>query len=498
MKEEILRVEKLNKYFGSNHVVKDATLSFKRGEIHGLIGENGSGKSTLVSMISGIYEISSGKIFLEDREIKVRSLVEANRNGISIIVQEAGTILGLTVAENIFLGNEEKFIKHGIKNIASMNKEAQELLERYECSNINATDLIDKYNFEERKLIEIIKAIYIGPKVFIVDETTTALSQSGRELLYKQMTRIKEEGNTVIFITHDLDELIKWTDRITVMRDGVVVDTVDSDSVTEDDIKRLMVGRELSGHYYRTDYEKPIFKETVLKLSNVTVPGQFDNISFELHKGEILGIGGLSECGMHEVGKAIFGASFNRLGDVILRNEVKINSIEVAIKNGIAYVSKDRDNESLIVNDTISDNICITSLDDLKEHNIIFNGKLSKFANKYAEVLSVKMENVNQLVSDLSGGNKQKVALARWIAKNSEIFILDSPTRGIDVKVKADIYDLMTEMKNQGKSILLISEEILELIGMCDRILIMKNGKINGEFMRDINLTEEDLIMKMI
>ncbi|MDI3311237.1 MAG: ATP-binding cassette domain-containing protein [Thermoanaerobacterium sp.] len=312
------------------------------------------------------------------------------------------------------------------------------------------------------------------------------------------MTRIKEEGHTVIFITHDLDELIRWTDRITVMRDGVVVDTVDSGSVTEDDIKRLMVGRELSGHYYRTDYEKPIFKETVLKLSNVTVPGQIDNISFKLHRGEILGIGGLSECGMHEVGKAIFGASFNRSGDVILENGVKINSIEVAIKNGIAYVSKDRDNESLIVNDTISDNICITSLDDLKEHNIIFNSRLSKFANKYAEVLSVKMENVNQLVSDLSGGNKQKVALARWIAKNSEIFILDSPTRGIDVKVKADIYDLMTEMKKQGKSILLISEEILELIGMCDRILIMKDGKINGEFMRDINLTEEDLIMKMI
>jgi ribose transport system ATP-binding protein len=379
-----------------------------------------------------------------------------------------------------------------------MDREAQALLDKYGFHFINASVMIDNYDFEERKLIEIVKATYFDPKVLVIDETTTALSQSGRDELYKHMNRLKDEGNTVIFITHDLAEVIKYTDTISVLRDGELIDTVKSGDVSEDDLKRLMVGRVLDDHYYRTDYGETVSDEVVLSAKNVMVPGQLKNISFELHKGEILGIGGLSECGMHEVGKAVFGASYDRTGKVTLANGTPIHSITSAIKHSIAYVSKDRDNESLVINDTICDNICLPSMESLEVKHILLSKKLHQFADKYARLISVKMVGVSQFVSDLSGGNKQKVALARWIGKDSDIVVLDSPTRGIDVKVKADIYALMSKMKKQGKSIIVISEEILELLGMCDRVLVMKDGSISGEFMRNPALTEEDFIAKMV
>ena len=498
MKEEILKAENIDKSFGVTHAVNNITLSFAKGEIHGLIGENGSGKSTFTSMLTGICSIDSGKFILEDKELKVKNQVEANHNGVSIIVQETGTLPGLTVTENIFLGNEDRFIKFGIKNTVAMDREAQALLNKYGFNRIKATMLIDNYNFETRKLVEIVKATYFDPKVVVFDETTTSLGHEGRTDLYKQMNRIKDEGHTVIFISHDLAEVIEHTDVISVLRDGKLIETVKSSDVSEDDLKRLMVGRILDGRYYRTDYGEAVSDEVVLSVKNVTVPKQLKNINFELHKGEILGIGGLSECGMHEVGKAVFGASYDRTGDVTLADGTHINSITAAIKHSIAYASKDRDNESLVVNDTICDNICLPSMDDLKVKHILLSKTLSQFANKYAKIISIKMVDVNQFVSDLSGGNKQKVVLARWIGKNSDVIVLDSPTRGIDVKVKADIYALMSEMKKQGKSIILISEEILELLGMSDRVLVMRNGAISGEFMRDTALTEEHLITKMI
>lgn len=498
MEEVILKAENIDKSFGVTHAVNNVTLSFSKGEIHGLIGENGSGKSTLTSMLTGIYSIDSGKFILEGKELKARNQVEANLNGVSIIVQEMGTLSGLTVAENIFLGNEDKFVKFGIKNTTAMNREAQALLNKYGFNRISATMTIDNYNFENRKLVEIVKSTYFDPKVLVVDETTTALNQNGRDQLFKHMKRLRDMGHTVIFISHDLAEVIEQTDSISVLRDGVLIDTVKSSDVNEDDLKRLMVGRVLDDRYYRTDYGEPVSNEVVLSAKDVTVPAQIKNLSFDLHRGEILGIGGLSECGMHEVGKAVFGASYDREGNITLADGTRINSITAAIKHSIAYASKDRDNESLVVNDSISDNICLPSMDDLSVKHIILNKKLHQFADKFAKLISVKMVDVNQFVSDLSGGNKQKVVLARWIGKNSDIIVLDSPTRGIDVKVKADIYALMSEMKKQGKSIILISEEILELLGMSDRILIMKDGAISGEFMRDPALTEQDFIAKMV
>ena len=492
----LLRATDIDKQFGITHAVDHVSIDFYSHEIHALIGENGSGKSTFTNMLTGIYTLGGGTFALEDKTIFVKNQVSANRLGIAIIVQEMGTLSGLTVAENIFLGEEDPFIHNGVKNTAAMNKKAQDLLDSYGFSRIRANAIIDTYNFEDRKLVEIVKSTYFDPKVLVVDETTTALNHSGRVELFKHMRRLRDLGSCVIFISHDLDEVLEMSDRVSVLRDGEYIDTVNAKDVTTDDLKKLMVGRELGEHYYRTDYGEKIPDAVAMKVENVSVGNEIHNVSFELHKGEILGIGGLSECGMHEVGKACFGASFDRTGSVTLADGTQINDINTAINHSIAYASKDRDNESLLINDSIMDNITLPSMRDMGK--VLSIKKLHDFADKFAKEMSTKMVNVDQFVSELSGGNKQKVVLARWIGKGSDILILDSPTRGIDIKVKADIYALMDKMRKEGKSILMISEELPELMGMSDRILIMKEGEISGEFLRDPSITDTALIEKMI
>jgi ribose transport system ATP-binding protein len=307
---------------------------------------------------------------------------------------------------------------------------------------------------------------------------------------------VRDHGDCVIMIDHDMDIVMSMADRISILRDGEYIATVDKNDVDADKLKTLMVGRAMDGKYYRTDWGPSLAADVALKMENVSVPGQLENVSLELHNGEILGIGGLSECGMHEVGKALFGASYERTGSVTMADGTEINDINVAIDHGIAYTSKDRDKESLLINDSIADNITLPSLRDYGK--IITSKKINEEADKYAKQMSTKMVGVSQFVSALSGGNKQKVVIARWLAKGSNILLLDSPTRGIDIKVKADIYNLLDEMRQQGKAILIISEEIAELMGMCDRIIIMKDRKIETELKRDPNLTDTDIIKYMI
>ena len=499
MSEIRLQVKNVCKSFGITKALQDVSFNVNKGEVHALIGENGSGKSTLTNSLTGIYQKDSGSFILDGKEIAPKNQVEANLEGVSIIVQELGTLDGLTVAENIFLGHEDMFVKMGIKNTNAMNRRANELLKQYGFERIKASDMIENYNFEDRKLVEIVKATYFGPKIVVIDETTTALSQEGREELYKHMNRIREEGNTVIFISHDLPEILRLSDTITVLRDGVYIDTVKSKDIDEEGLKKLMVGREVTGDYYRADYGEKISDEVVMSVRNVTVPGSIYDVSFDLHKGEILGFGGLSESGMHEVGKACFGASFDREGSVTLADGTAINDIPTAIHHSIAYTSKDRDNESIVMNQSIGDNICLPSLDELANNmHVLSDKKLKEFSNKYAKEMSTKMVSVDQFVSDLSGGNKQKVVLARWVGKDSDILVLDSPTRGIDIKVKQDIYQLMDRMRKSGKSIILISEELMELIGMSDRIIIMKDGRMSNELLRDPNMDENSLIASMV
>ena len=473
-KKTLLVAEHIDKRFGTTHAVNNVSLNIAAGEVRALIGENGSGKSTFCQMLCGIYTIGDGTFTLDGKQLHIKNQVEANDEGIAIIVQEMGTLSGLTVAENIFLGHEDPYMHMGVKDTRAMNREAQKLLDEYGFGRIKAGMMIDHYNFEDRKLVEIVKATYFKPKILVIDETTTALSQNGRLELYKIMDAVRADGRSVIFISHDLGEVLSHSDTISVLRDGEYIDTVNADDVTEDDLKRLMVGREIGSAYYRADYGTPISSEVVLSIRNVSVPGEISDVSFDLHRGEILGFGGLSECGMHEVGKAIFGASWNRTGSVTLADGTAINDIPTAIRHSIAYTSKDRDNESIILNESIRNNVVLPSLDDLASHGLLSSRKLTKFANEHAVNMQTKMQGVNQFVSDLSGGNKQ------------------------NVKVKQAIYALMADMQKQGKSIIMISEEIPELLGMSDRIFVMKDGRINGEFLRDPVLSEEDLIAKMV
>lgn len=499
MSEVMLEIRNVCKTFGITKAVQNVSFNVNKGEIHALIGENGSGKSTLTNMLNGIYTIDSGKFILDGKEIHPRNQVEANNEGVSIIMQEQGTVPGLTVAENIFFGHESQFMHFGVKDANAMNRKGNELMEKYGFGRIKASHVIDDYNFEDRKIVEIVKATHFGPKVGVIDETTTALSQEGRDELYKVMNDLRAAGNAVIFISHDLSEVLERADRVTVLRDGVYIGTVKSSETTVNDLRRMMVGREVSGNYYRVDYDGTVSDEVVLSVKDVSVPGIINDISFELHKGEILGFGGLSESGMHEVGKAVFGSSFDRTGEVKLPDGTEIDDIPTAIAHSIAYTSKNRDDESVVLNQSIGENICLPSLDRLKSFGPFLSDKKKKaFSNQYAEQMAVKMVNVNQFVSDLSGGNKQKVVLARWIGRDSDILVLDSPTRGIDIGVKQAIYQLMDRMRKSGKSIIMISEELMELIGMCDRIIIMKDGRINGEIKRSRNLNENSLIEMMI
>ena len=402
MSDEV-RLEAIDvcKTFGITKAVQHVSEKFYKGEIHALIGENGSGKSTLTNMLTGIYSIDSGRFVLDGKDVRPVNQVDANNHGIAIIVQELGTLDGLTVAENIFLGHEDRFVKHGIKNTGAMNREANRLLKEYGFERIKASDYVDDYNFEDRKLVEIVKSTYFKPKVLVVDETTTALSQEGREELYKVMNRVRDYGGTVIFISHDLQEVLEKSDRITILRDGVYIGCVASNEMSEEELKKMMVGREMTGDYYRSDYDEKVSDEVVLTVDDVSVPRMISNVTFQLHKGEILGFGGLSESGMHEVGKAIFGASYDRTGSVKLADGTEINDIPTAIRHSIAYTSKDRDNESVVINQSIGDNILLPSLDKLGKGPLkLQNHRANKaFAEKYAKEMSVKMVGTNQFVS---------------------------------------------------------------------------------------------------
>ena len=494
MGEVILEMKGIDKSFPGVHALDHVDLEIRKGEVLALMGENGAGKSTLMKVLTGIYTKDSGTITYEGKEVEFHSAREAQDNGVIIVHQELNMLGHLTVAQNIFIGRE---FKKGIKiDDKKMNEEAQKLFDRMNV-DIDPRETMSKLTVGKQQMCEIAKAISHDAKIIIFDEPSAALTETEIEQLFKIIRDLRSQGMGIVYISHRMDEIKVITDRVTVMRDGTYVGTLITKESTKDDIINMMVGRVI----YEDPKEKnmtPPGAPVVLKVEHLNAGKMVQDVSFELHKGEILGIGGLSECGMHEVGKALFGASYFRQGSVTLGDGTPINSIPDAIKHSIAYASKDRDNESLVINDTIGDNICLPSLEDLKTHGFLCAKTMNEFANKFAKQMSTKMTGVDQFVSALSGGNKQKVVLARWVGKDSDLIILDSPTRGIDVKVKADIYAMMDDMRKRGKSIIMISEEIMELLGMADRILIMKDGKINGEFLRSPDLKDTDLIDNMI
>ena len=497
-KEVLLEVHDMVKNFGVTVALNHVDFVVKRGEIRGLIGENGSGKSTVSSIISGMQKPTSGTMTYKGEPWAPASTLEAQGKGICMIVQEAGTIQGIPVADNIFLGHEKMFMRGPIVNHGKMVKEAQDLLDRLGI-DIDAGERTERLSMQQCKLVEIAKGMYWDPEIFIVDETTTALSQSGRMLLYKLMHNLRDNGKAVLFISHDLEELIEQCDAVTVLRDGKIIGSLDKEEFDPDVMKKMMVGREIKGDYYRSDYDG-YSDEVVLRADCITTRHDLMCFDLELHKGEILGIGGLSECGMHTVGKAMFGAEKILDGQVTVGpNKVVVKDPETAIRNSIGYTSKDRDRESVGLAGTIHENISSTGyIVNRLFGPIISFRKEKKYVGKEIKDLSLKCASPYHTVNTLSGGNKQKVVFGKWIGADSQILILDCPTRGIDIGVKAAMYQLIYKFKKEGRSILLISEELQELIGMSDRILIMKDGKIVHEAMRTDNPTENDLIEHMI
>lgn len=496
-KDYLFKVEHMYKSFGTTRALDDVGLLVNGGEIQGLIGENGSGKSTLASICAGIQKCDSGQMILNNQTYQPSGTIDAVQQGVSMVVQEQGTIGMITVAANIFIGEEDMFIKFGILNVRKMNMEAQKILEDIGAGHIDAKEMIDSLTFEDRKLVEIARSLYKSPKLLIIDETTTALTVTGRDILYALMNKIRNEGGSVLFISHDIDEIMTVCDALTILRDGVFIARIEKEEFEANKIKQLMIGRELSGSYYRENILANQDETVVLEAKNVSNE-MLKDVSLKLYQGEILGIGGLSDCGMHEVGKTLFGLLTPEQGEVVLRQNIPVVNPQKAVEDGMAYVSKNRDKESMMIVSSIKDNICLPSHKELSRMGLIKKKDEHKLAKHWMEELKIKAASDDKFCNTLSGGNKQKVVLAKWLAKGSDVLILDCPTRGIDIGTKASIYLLIENLQQQGKSIVLISEELPELIGMSDRIIVMKSGQISGEFSREEGLTEEKLIHKMI
>lgn len=494
----IAEIKQMTKTFGSTVALNDVNINVRSGKILGLIGENGSGKSTVTSIFAGMQKADSGEMTFRGETWKPLSMIDALEHGVGMIVQENGTVPGITVAENIFLGEIEQFSKFGIISRKKLNSQAQKILNDIGAEHIKAEMLTGKIDLQDRKLIEIAKVISKSPDILIVDETTTALSQKGRKIIYDIMNQMKNENKAVIFISHDLEEIMTVCDELTVLRDGKIIVSFLKDEFDEEMIKTSMIGRELQGDYYRSDYDGTYGSEVVMEIIDGQLGSQLVDFNLEIHKGEILGIGGLSHCGMHTLGKVLFGAQKMENGKVTCFGK-PINNECQAMDAKIGYVAKDRDQESLCLNASIKDNIASGGIKQFALGKfLVLPYKEKKYVNGQINRLRVKCTDMNQYVSSLSGGNKQKVVFGKWIGRGSEILILDCPTRGIDIGVKQSMYQLIYQMKKEGKSVVIISEEMAELIGMSDRIVIMKDGCITKEFPRSRELDEAQIITYMI
>lgn len=497
--EVLLSAQGMRKEFGITQAIKDVSLTIYAGEIRTLIGENGSGKSTLSNMFTGVHVPTAGKMIFKGKEYRPSDVIDARSKGIGLVAQEVGTIDNLTVAENMYMGREKMFTSFGMVNRRKMEAAADQALAAMGITHFHGGDSVNDLSFEDRKLVEVIMVMDAQPDIMIFDETTTALSRSGRDLVYKIMRDQRAKGKSIIFISHDLDEVEMISDRVTVMRDGDLICTLEKkEEINADNMRRLMIGRELTEGYYREDFDSSC-GEPVLRVEGLTREGIFEDVSFDVHAGEIVGLGGLTDCGMHEVCKAIYGIDPVDRGTVtdLLSGRI-IRSTQDALKAHMGYMSKNREVEGMMPQASIRENVMLMAYDRASKGIYISPRKEKELTEEQHKKLSIKCEGIEQWASALSGGNKQKVVIAKWLANQSRILIMDCPTRGIDIGVKAAIYRLMEELKADGCSIIMISEEMPEVIGMSDVMYIMKDGRITKAFRREEHVTEHDIIQYMV
>lgn len=475
----MIEMKNITKRYPGVVALNKIQLQVKKGEVHALLGENGAGKSTLIKTLAGAIHPDEGEILIDGTSYHYLEPRLAMELGIGVIYQEFNLIPYLTVANNIFLGNEP--VKKTSIDEKQCNEECLKVFQRLGL-DIDPKAQVKTLSVAYQQLVEIAKAVSKNVKVLIMDEPTAALSGKEVDMLLDLVRKLRDEGISIIYISHRLEELFEVADRVTVMRDGQYIATLNIQECSRPKLISLMVGREMGENYPQGKYGTD---EVVLEAKNLTNE-KIKNVSFQLHRGEILGFGGLVGAGRTEVARAVFGAD-KCLGEIYLEGkEVKINTPGDAVKNGIAFITEDRKQQGLLMKLSIRENVTVSFLDRLLKHKVSLDlKKEKKLVEDYRQQLNIKTPSIEQLVSNLSGGNQQKVVLAKWLLTNSKIIIFDEPTRGIDVGVKFEIYQIMRDLAKQGISIIMISSDMPELLGVSDRILVMKEGRIVGELAGD-------------
>lgn len=495
----ILEMKNITKEFPGVKALDDVNLKVAAGEIHALCGENGAGKSTLMKVLSGVYPHGtySGDILFQDEVCMFKDIKGSESLGIVIIHQELALIPELSIAENIFLGNEQA--KAGVINWNETVVKARELLKKVGLSE-NPNTLISKIGVGKQQLVEIAKALSKDVKLLILDEPTAALNEEESENLLQLLLSFKKEGMTSIMISHKLNEVSKVADSITIIRDGRTIETLKWEEVSEDRIIKGMVGRELTNRY---PDRTPQIGETILEVKDWEVQQGdrkvIDNISMHIKRGEIVGIAGVMGSGRTEFAMSVFGRSYGtKISGQLYKDgkEISVKNVPEAIENGLAYVTEDRKNYGLILMEDIKRNISLPNLRKLSKFSVLNENVEVKEAENYRQKMNIKTPSILQKTGNLSGGNQQKVVLSKWIYAEPDILMLDEPTRGIDVGAKYEIYTIINQLADEGKGILLISSEMPELLGMCDRIYVMNEGSIKGE-LAAAEATQES-IMKYI
>ena len=474
----ILKLENISKSFPGVNALTDICLDINRGEVRGIVGENGAGKSTLMKILTGIYNKDAGRIEIDGLESIIKSPLHAQQLGLSIIFQEFNLVNTLSIAENIFVGRLSRRPVTGI-DWKQINKDASILMNRVGLS-INPTTKVGELSVAQKQMVEIAKSLSFDSKIIIMDEPTATLTSNEIENLFTIIDQMKIDGVTVIYISHRLDEIFRLCDNVTVLRDGYVIETRSVKDITREEIISLMVGRSIENEYpKRQEFKR---EKIVLQVKNLTIDGEFENISFDLYEGERLGIAGLVGSGRTEIVRAIFGADRITGGSILLHSKpVTISSPRSAIKKKIAFLTEDRKQQGLILPESISANMTLAALRKVTKFGFVDRTVEKSISKEYINKLRIKTPSTEQKVINLSGGNQQKVIISKWLYTDANIIILDEPTRGIDVGAKFEIYQLINQLADNGKSIIMISSELPEVTNMSDRLLVIHDGRLKCE-----------------
>lgn len=479
----------ITKVFGGTKALKGVELEVRPGEIVGLVGENGAGKSTLLKIIIGAQPQTEGTMTLHGKPYAPKTPMDANKAGIGMVFQEQSLIVNLNVAQNIFFGHEKEFKVGPVINWAKMNAAAKEVLAAVDITDISPTKKVSELNFATRQMIEIAKVMNVTKQsgeehcLILLDEPTSVLNEEEIQNLYVQMRKIADQGHSVIFVSHHLDEILNFTDRIYVYKDGQSVGTLPTKEATEAKLYELMVGKGTSTEYYHLDRQTKPQEEVLLEVKDLCKHAVFKNIYFQLHRGEVLGLAGVVGSGVEELCEVICGDEKPTHGEIMVRNrEMHFSNPQQALKESILMIPKERLFEGIVSGMSVEENIAMSNTHMLAKHGIVSAKAVTKQAQGWIDRLRIKTSGPKELLLQLSGGNQQKVVFSRALASEAEIVILNHPTRGVDVGAKEEIYNLIRDMTDAGKGVIVLGDTVDEYLGLCSRLIVMKDGLITGEF----------------